>query len=128
MTGAGGGESEERSDGLITVDGLTSIFTRWAKEQRMSSFAHALGSGHVRGISPEVERVVLVAGHGSTCGGNHRRWHGDIIAVYSRSVTLANPWRDEAYASTGWLASSCWTIFSPRVLTLSELVADASLI
>lgn len=42
------------------MDGLTSIFTLWAKEPTISSFARALGCGH---SSPEVERVVLVAGH-----------------------------------------------------------------
>jgi len=63
MTGAGGGENEERVHRRKTVDRLTSIFTRWAKEPRMSSFAHALGYGHVQRILPEVERVVLVAGH-----------------------------------------------------------------
>ena len=45
------------------MDGLTSIFTWWAKEPSVSSFAHALGSGHIQGISPEVEWIVLVAGH-----------------------------------------------------------------
>ena len=45
MSSAGSGESEKRLTGLVPIDVLTSIFTWWAKEPWVSSFAHALGSG-----------------------------------------------------------------------------------
>ena len=75
MSGAGGGEGEKRQRGEHPWTWLTSIFTWWAKEPEVSSFAHALGSAaHSRRISPEVEWIVLVAGHvepvAAIAGGN----------------------------------------------------------
>ena len=100
------------------MDGLTSIFTWWAKEPTMSSFARALGCGH---SLPEVEWVVLVAGHGEAVAA--------IAGPTTRRITCSRvPSTTKIYASTGLLASSRSTIFAPSVLTLSELVADSSLI
>ena len=45
MSGAGGGEGKKRLTWPMSMDVLTSIFTLWAKEPGVSSFAHALGSG-----------------------------------------------------------------------------------
>jgi len=43
MSSAGGGEGEKRLTDQTAMVMLTSIFTWWAKEPKMSSFAHALG-------------------------------------------------------------------------------------
>ena len=67
--------------------------------------------GHVRGISPEVERVVLVAGHGepvtAITGGLCAGYYCIEVRYGTLSWDTSNLQRDEAYGSAGLLASSC---------------------